>query len=325
MRGYQISLLLSLLLWGRTAAAGQAVLIDKVVAVVNDDVIMLSEIQKEGKPLIQRIRDELQGEAQASQMQITQRQVLEALIFRRLQLQEAEKEKITVEQSEVDGAIKSIKERNGFASDAELVEVLAQENLTLEEFRKKVWEQIVVDRLLTRHVRTSVVVSEEEVTQYYQDHMAEFEQSPSVHMRLILIRLSADPSPGEVTRAQVRAADALARIRNGDRFEDIAAEYSDGPAAQDGGDLGVIRSGELDPALERAAFSLKPGSVSDVIQTREGLNIIRVEERTTGDVPIDEVRVQVRRRLFNEKMQQRMRVYLAGLREKAYIEIRLNP
>lgn len=324
MRRTRNLVFLFLLAWGRSAAAGQAVLIEKVVAVVNDEVITLSEIQKEGKPLIQRIRDELEGEAQASQMQITQRQILEAMILRRLQLQEAEKEGITVDQAAVNQAVEMIKQQNGFGSDAELVEALGGENLTLEEFRKKVWEQMVVDRLLARHVRASIIVSDEEVTEYYQAHRDEFDQSPSVHLRHILIRLSADPSPEDITMANVRAGEALAKLRNGARFEDVVAEYSDGAAARYGGDLGVIRRGELDPALERVAFSLKPGAVSDVIQTGAGLNIIRVDERTSGDVPIDEMRAQVRKRLSNEKMQERMKVYLVGLKEKAYIEIRLN-
>lgn len=324
MRRYRKYLLLFFLVWERVASAGQGYLIDKVVAVVNDEVITLSELQKEGKPLIQRIHQELEGEAQASQMQITQRQILQALILRRLQLQEAGKESIVVEASEVDATIKVIKERNGLASDKEFSEVLAKENLTLDEFRTKVREQMVVDRLLARHVRTRIVVSEEEITAYYQAHMDEFDQSPSVRIRHVLIRLPEEPSPADVTQAQTRAAEALARLRDGAKFEEVAEEYSDGPTAQEGGDLGVIQKGELDPALERVAFSLEQGTVSDVIQTTAGLNIIRVDERTTGDVPIDAVRARVRQRLFQEKMKQRMDAYFAELTQKAYIDVRLG-
>jgi peptidyl-prolyl cis-trans isomerase SurA len=195
MRRYRKYLLLFFLVWERVASAGQGFLIDKVVAVVNDDVITLSELQKEGKPLIQRIRQELEGEAQASQVQITQRQILQALILRRLQLQEAGKEGIVVEASDVDATITMIKERNGLASDKEFTEVLAKENLTLDEFRTKVREQIVVDRLLTRHVRTRIVVSEEEITAYYQAHIDDFDQSPSVRIRHVLIHLPRGPLP----------------------------------------------------------------------------------------------------------------------------------
>ncbi len=324
MRRYRRYLFFSLLVWARVAAAGQGVLLDKVVAVVNDEVITLSELQKEEKPLVRRIREELEGEAQASQMQITQRQVLRALILRRLQLQEAEKEGIVVDKTEIDTTVEMIKERNGFASEEELVGALAKDDLTLDEFKSKIQEQMVVDRLLARHVRTRIVVSEEEITKYYQAHMDQFDQDPSVRLRHVLIRLPDEPSPEEVTQARTRSWEALAKLRNGAKFEEVAAQYSDGPTAQAGGDLGVIRKGELDPALERAAFALEPGMVSDVIQTAAGLNIIRVEERTTGDVPIDAIRARVRQRLFQEKMQKRMEAYFTELTKKAYIDVRLD-
>lgn len=325
MRRHRTCLALAILVWSTTAGVGHAVLIDKVVAVVNDEVITLSELQKEGAPIIQRIREELRGEAQVNQMQITQRQILEALVLRRLQLQEAVKEKIVVDEADVNATVEMIKKRNGFVDDDQLAAALVRDKLTQQEFRGKVKEQVMVDRLLTKHVRTSVVVSEEEITAYYQAHMDEFRQSASVRMRHVLIRLPLDPSPADVDRAQTRAAEALARLRNGAKFEDVAAKYSDGPTARDGGDLGVIRKGEMDPVVEQVAFSLEPGTVSDVIQTGAGLNIIKVEERTTGDAPIDEVRARVRQRIYAEKLEQRMNAYFAQLKEKAYIDIRPTP
>lgn len=324
MRRYPQVLFLCLLVWGRAAAAGQGFLIDKVVAVVNDEVITLSELQKEGQPLMQRIREELEGDVQADQMRITQRQILDDMILRRLQLQEAKKLGIAVDETDVTATVEMMKESNGISSDAEFAEVLAQQNFTLKEFKTKVSEEMVVSRLLARKVRTSIVVSEEEITEYYQAHMDEFDQFPSVRLRHILIRLPEDPSPQDVMQAQSRAAEALRRLKSAATFQEVAAEYSDGAAAKEGGDLGVIRRGELDPALEQVAFSLEPGKVSDVIETAAGLNIIRVEERTTGDVPIAKVRDQVRQRLFAEKMQQQTNAYFAGLKEKAYIDIRLT-
>ena len=314
-----------LLLGGTTATAGQGVLIDKVVAVVNDEVITLSQLQKEGKPIIQRIREELSGDARAMQMQITQRQILEALILRRLQLQEARRERVAVEQSEVTATIEQIKKQNGFVTDAELAAALLRENLTLEEFKVKIWEELVVDRLLTRKVRTSVVVSEDEITAYYQTHMGESRQLPSVRIRHILIRLPEDSSAAELARVKARAAEAFGELKAGVSFAEVAVRYSEGATAREGGDLGMIRKGDLDAALEAVAFSLAPGATSDVIQTAAGLHIIKVEERTFGDTPIAEVRAQVRQRLFGEKVTQRMNAYFAELKQKAYIDVRLSP
>lgn len=317
-------LLVVLSVWGGSAAAADRLVIDKVAAVVNEDVITLSEVQKEGRPLIQRIRQEVSEDVLASQMQITQRQILDALILRRLQLQEAKKEGVVVDRTQVTATVDRIKKENGFTSDAELADALVQENITLDEFKTKVWEQMVVENLLSVKVRTSVVLSEEEIAQYYQGHRTEYEQFPSVRIRHILVALPVSPSPQDLERARARANEALEALHKGTDFAEVAAQYSDGAVAREGGDLGVIRQGELDPALESVAFSLAPGKYSDIIRTEAGFNIIKVEERTAGDIPIAEVRAQMRERLFAEKVRQRMDEYFEELKEKAYIEIRLG-
>src|SRR3972149_4487370 len=278
MRRDRRTLVPALLLGGAAAAAGR-----KGVALVSGEVITLSEIQKEGKPFIQRVREELGEDPRARQMQITQRQILDALILRRLQLQEAKKEKVVVEQSEVTAAVEQIKKENGLTTSAQFTEALARENLTPEEFRTKVWEQLTVDRLITRKVRTSIVVSDEEVARYSQTRAGESQQPPSVRIRHIFIGIPGEPSPEDVARARTRAAEASKRLRGGDDFGRVAAEYSDGAAALQGGDVGVIRQGDMDPALETVAFSLKPGSISDIIRTAGGFHIIKVEERMAGD------------------------------------------
>lgn len=323
MRGCWTIMVFSLLLLGRAVSAGQGILIDKVVAVVNDEVITLSQLQQEGKPLIHRINEELRGEARASQVQITQRQILDALILRRLQLQEAVKERVVVDRAEVKATIEQIKRQNGFTSEAEFAEALARENLTLDEFKTRVWEQLMVDRLLVRKVRTSVVVTEEEITQYYQAHAEQFQQPPAVRIRHILIRLPERPSPQDLERARARAAEVLQKLKGGADFATVAIQSSDGAAAKEGGDLGMMRKGELDPALESVAFSLEVGEVSEIIQTATGLNIIKVEERTAGDLPIAKVRDQIRGLLFNQKLEQRVNAYFAELKQEAYIEVRL--
>ncbi|MCI0484224.1 MAG: peptidylprolyl isomerase [candidate division NC10 bacterium] len=325
MRRYHTILIPALLLGGQGAAAGQAVLIDKVVAVVNDEVITLSEIHKEGKPLIQRIREELSEDTRARQMQITQRQILDALILRRLQLQEAKKEKVVVEQSEVTATIEQIKKERGLTTDAQFTEALARESLTLEELRTRVWEQLTVDRLITRKVRTSIVVSDEEVARYSETQAdGGSQQSASMRIRHIFIGVPREPSPEDVAAARTRAAEASERLKRGDDFGGVAAEYSDGATAREGGDVGVIRQGDMDPVLERVAFALKPGSISEIIHTAGGFHIIKVEERMTGDAATAEAREQIRQRVFLQKLKQRMDAYLAELKQKAYIQVRLD-
>lgn len=314
----------SLLVWGTVVVAGEGFLIDKVVAVVNDDVITLSQLQEEGKPLIQRMREELLEQDPDGQMQITERQILDALILRRLQIQEAEKQRIVVDQAQVTAAIEQIKRQNGIISDVEFAEALKQQHLTLEGLKTKVWEQLVVDALLVRNVRSGIVVSEEEIATYYQEHADRFRRPTSVRIRHILLRFPQNPSGESLAQVRSRAAQLLGQLRKGADFATMAQKYSDGVAAGDGGDLGVLRQGELHPALESAAFSLEPGSISDVIETGAGLNIVKVEERTGGDRPSAGVREEIRRALFSQKLMHRMNEYFEELRKQAYIDIRLG-
>lgn len=324
MHQHRLILGLTLLVWGAAVVAGEGVLIDKVVAIVNDEVITLSQLQQEGKPLLHRMRDELRKQNRAGQLQITERQILDALILRQLQLQEAAKENIVVDQEQVTAAIEQIKKQNGIISDAEFAEALKQQNLALEEFKTRVWEQLVVDALLVRNVRTSVIVSDEEITQYYHDHADQFRKPDSVRIRHILMRLPEDPSSEDLAQARARATKVLGHLQDGADFAKIAAEHSDGAAAKDGGDLGVIQKGDLHPALESAAFSLEPGGISDIITTDAGLNIIKVEERTGGDAMSHQVREQIRQLLFNQKLVKQMNAYFEELKKKAYIEVRLD-
>lgn len=324
MRRGQIILLLSFFVWGRSAVAGEEFLIDKVVAVVNDDVITLSQLQQEEKPLLHRVRQESRGQGREVQEEITQRQILDALILRRLQVQEAEKENVVVNDDEVKATIEEIKKQNRFRSDAEFAQALKQQNLTLDEFKTRIREQQLVDRLLILKVRSTILVTDEEITQYYHDHAAEYRKPPSVRIRHILIGLPKNPSTKALAQARARSAEVLDKLKNGADFSKVAAEYSDGGAAKEGGDLGTMRKGELHPALESVAFSLEPGSISDIIQTPVGLNIIKVEERTGDNVPTGEVRDQIRQILFKEKFEQRLNAYFAELKEKAYIEVRLG-
>jgi parvulin-like peptidyl-prolyl isomerase len=324
MHKHRLILGLTLLVWGAAVVAGEGVLIDKVVAIVNDEVITLSQLQQDGKPLIQRMRDELRKQNRAGQLQITERQILDALILRQLQLQEAAKENIVVDQEQVTAAIEQIKKQNGIISDAEFAEALKEQNLTLKEFKTRVWEQLVVDALLVRNVRTSVIVSDEEITQYYHDHADQFRKPDSVRIRHILMRLPEDPSSEDLAQARARAAKVLGQLKDGADFAMIAAEHSDSAAAKDGGDLGVIQKGDLHPALESAAFSLEPGGISDIITTDAGLNIIKVEERTGGDAMSGQVREQIRQLLFNQKLVKQMNAYFEELKKKAYIEVRLD-
>ncbi|MBI3989086.1 MAG: peptidylprolyl isomerase [candidate division NC10 bacterium] len=308
---------------GFSAAPAYGILIEKVVAVVNGEVLTLSELQEEGKPLLRRIVQELTGEEQKEQMKATQQQLLEAMILRRLQLQEAKKEEIQTPPAEVTAAIEGIKRRGGFETDEELKAALAKEGITFERFKKGIEEQLLLSKIVTKQVTSTVILSEEELQRYYQEHQDQYKRPLEVKLRHIFIQVPQRADEEEVSKAEARAEEALAAIRAGMDFAEAAARYSDGPTAKEGGELGRMKQGELAPELEKAAFSLPVGEVSDLIRMSGGFSIIKVEERTTDpSIPFAEVREAIQKALYQEKLQAKLKEWLDSLKSKAAIEVK---
>lgn len=309
-----------------SAAPAYGILIEKVVAVVNGEVLTLSELQEDGKPLLRRIVQELTGEEQKEQMKATERQLLEAMILRRLQLQDAKKEGMQTSPAEVAAAIEGIKRRSGFKTDEELKAALAKEGITLERFKKGIEEQLLLSKIVNKQVTSKVILSEEELQRYYQEHRDQYKRPLEVKLRHILIQVPQGADEKEASKAEARAEEALAALKAGMDFAEAAARYSDGPTAKEGGELGKMKQGELAPELDKAAFSLPVGGTSDLIRMSRGFSIIKVEERTTDpSIPFIEVRRTIRTILYEQRLQAKMKEWLDFLKSRAAIEAKGLP
>jgi parvulin-like peptidyl-prolyl isomerase len=313
------------LLWALSAPqAAEGLILDRVVAVVNDDVITLTEVQEEGLQTIRRIVQETLGEERERRLHAVQRQILEELISRKLQLQEARKERIEPTPSEVRSAIEELKRRNGLGSDEELKVAMARELLTEEQFRKAIAEQVALTKLVSKVVRSKVVVLDEEVRRYYEQHPDRFRDIPQVRIRHLLVPVAPEPTQQELMRAKSRVEEAQALIKMGAKFSTVAKLYSEGPLASSSGEVWTMKRGELAPELERIALTLPIGQVSGIIVTRAGFHLIQVEERTPGRVlPFEEVKETVRDLLLEQKTESKFKEWIQGLRRKASIEVKL--
>lgn len=299
-----------------------AVTIERVVAVVNEEVITLTELQEERQAAAARLvaTGEDRGLADPA---APERRILEELVERRLLLQQVSREGIRVEAAEVSAGIEDLKSRNGLADDAALEAALRREGLTLPQFRRRLQDQMAIGKLLARRVRGSVILTDEELETYYRTHLPEFTSPPQVQLRHLLIAVPKGGDPEGEAAAASRTAEALAALMGGAPFAAVAARFSDGATAAQGGELGVLRHGELAPELERVAFALLPGQMSAPIRTAAGYNILLVEAQETPVVSFPQARDKIRDRLFQQKAQKRYQDYLAELRQKAYVEIKL--
>ena len=307
-----------------TAVASEAVILDRVVAVVNDDVITLTEVQEEGLQAIRRIIQETSRAERERQLRSTERQILDELILRRLQLQEAKKEKTEATPAEIQSAIEELKKRNGLASDEDLKAALSRELLSEEQFRKGIAEQVVLTKLVARQVRSKVVVLDEEVQQYYEQQQGQFREIPQFKIRHLLVAVPPQATPGAVTRAKSRIEEAQALLKRGADFSTVAKQYSEGPLASSGGEIWTMKRGDLAPELEQAALALPIGQPSDIITTPAGFHLIIVEERVPGrTLPFDQVKERLRIILFDQKTEAKFKEWIEGLKTKAHVEMKL--
>ncbi|MCP9446534.1 MAG: peptidyl-prolyl cis-trans isomerase [Nitrospira sp.] len=285
-----------------------AYLEDRIVAIVNSDLIMLSDVKRECEPKLQQIKRHYQGEDLAQRVKTAESMALTKLIEQRLQLQEAKARGIDVSDMELAQAAEQLK-LQGSAVD-----------LADPRQRRSLREQMLLMRVVDREVRGAVMVGESEMKRYYQEHRERFAVPEEYLLSQILVR----PRPAD------EASDALAKIRKamdelkrGERFEDVALRYSEGPNALEGGRLGLVRQGELLPAIEQAIAPLVPGAVSEIIETVQGLHILRVDEKKPRQYrPFEEVKHEIQRLVFEQKAEERFQSWLAGLKNKAYIEIK---
>jgi peptidyl-prolyl cis-trans isomerase SurA len=305
------------------SAPPKGMVLDRVVAVVNDEAVTLSEILEEGQPVIRKIFQDFVGAERERRVEEAQQRLLDELVDRRLMYQVAKREGMLPSATEVGGAIDELKRNNNIADDAQFRAMLRAEGLTLEQIRRNIGERLAIGRLLARQIRSAIIINEDEILKYYQDHPEKFQRVPEAVIRHILIAVRPGTNDGP---ARSRAEEALAKIQAGADFAQVAQQYSDSPTKERGGDLGTVRRGELAPEIEAAAFSLPAGGVSPLIRTGAGWNLIKVERLRTDPVaPYGEVRESIRDQLFQERFEARRKEWVEGLRARSSIQVLIQP
>ncbi len=306
---------------GLCAPSARAVVIDRIVAVVNKDIITLSQVQEAGRGEFAQLQQRYNGRRLKQEIERVQRKYLDLLITRRLRVNRAKAMDLSFSDSEVDRALDDVKKRNNI-SDSELEVLLKREGMTIPEYRERVGEEILLRKVMNIEVRSRVSVAPREIETYYKSHRSEFLPPERLRASHILILTPINAAP-DIERANRSAAErVLRRIRGGAGFSDMAKKNSQDPSAAKGGDLGIIRRGEVLPNFERVLFAIKEGEVSDVVRTRAGFHIIKLVRRLPRTPPpLNEVEKKIRNRIFQDKVAARMRRWMEDLKKKAYIEV----
>lgn len=296
-----------------------AVLLDRVVAVVNKEVITWSDLYK---MMEYEATDQVKTLKEEERIRIfkdSEAAFLEKLIDMRLQIQEAKRLGFEVTPEEVTEAIESIKKKYSLTADA-LEESLKKEGLTFEEYKKRLSEQMIISKLVGQQIRNKIVLSEEEVKKYMEANKESFSDSEAFKLRQIFFRRPKDDADKKAI--EERASLIIQKLKAGEDFSALAKEYSEDPSGRLGGDLGFIKKSHMAKEFIDVLFTMKPGDFSIPFWTGKGLHIIKLEEKVSAQ-NIDEVREDVRRQLTEGQFLERYKSWIKGLREKAYIVIRL--
>ena len=297
--------------------------VDRIVAVVNGDIIVLSELRQISRNYLDRMSDQFKVAGGDEQLREAERRILDQLIDEKLVNQEADRLAITFSEREVDMAVKDMQNRNKL-NDAQFAAALAEEGMTMPKYREQLKSQMKKVRVIDQEIKSRIQVSKEEVDAYYEKHADDFNAEPEVRIQQIRLIIPLESSAGEVNRIQAQAESILAKIKGGEEFTSLVGLYSQDPTAQAGGDMGTFKRGELLPAIDEYAFSMKPGEVSPVIRTEGGFHIVKVLGRREPTALSDEERrAEVKEVIFSEKAEEDFKVWIEKLRKKAYIEVHL--
>jgi peptidyl-prolyl cis-trans isomerase C len=249
------------------------------------------------------------------------RGVLDNMIGYRLMIQEAKARKITVPDAEVDAQVAQI--RAQFPSDAQFQQALTAQRTTLEAVRNDARDGMSADKLVESEIAGKVAVKPEAVTDFYQKNQDKFQQGPRVHASHILIGIPQNADAATKQQAKAKADGLLKDLKAGKDFAAAAKENSQDPgSAPNGGDLGYFEQGQMVPPFEQAAFALKPGEVSEVVETQFGYHIIKVAEKQESRVvPLEEAKGQIEEYLTQQNRHAQTELFVNALRAKAKVEI----
>ncbi|HEB49625.1 MAG TPA: peptidylprolyl isomerase [Desulfobulbus sp.] len=296
--------------------------VDRCVAVVNDDIITLSEVNELGKPLFQRVAEEVSSDQLAEALRQARETVINKLIEKKLLAQEAEKLHIKVTDKEVEQALARILERNHTSREVFKKELAAM-GMDEQRYKEDLRDQILGSKVINYEVRSKIIIPEEKIIDYYDTHYTEQVGEGGYYILQIGISWDKEGTTREEARQKAERIRSLAV--NGKDFKELARKYSDLPSSVDGGDIGVFRKDEMAGYMRKAVTALKPGQVSEVVETPVGYQIFKLLSSQEGQiitkVPYKDVKEEIRATLYQQEMQELYKNWMKRMREQAYIKI----
>lgn len=286
--------------------------VDRIVAVVDSDIITLAQLNKEADRYRKNIESsENSNEKKKALIEELNKKVLESLIDYSLTQQEAKKYNITISEAEVDSSIENIKKIKKLSKEA-LEKALEQEGLTIKEYRENLKNQILQGRLINYAVKSKVVITEAEIKKQYEVNSEKYALNKKYRLSNILMN-----DKGKIDEVKMK-------LDGKEDFSDLAKKYSIAPNASDGGDLGIFDIASFSTGIKDRIALLKKGEYTDVIQTPQGFQIFYVVDiEQGGSKTFEQARDEIYEALYQEQVKEKFETWLESLKKKAHIKILL--
>ncbi len=305
--------------WPRAATAR---VVDGIAAVVNEDVILVSEINDAMRPLIREYRQRYSGDDLRRRLRDVQEAVVSKAIEDRLILQVAKNAKIEAQKAQVEERLQSVIDRFGSVDEFEVE--LRRRGITSREYRAQIRDQLVVQDTIRQVVGAHIRVTDNEIAEYYHDHRDRFSLAAARRISAIFLPYAANATPANQAAARRRAEQIRMLSQEGADFAELAGKFSQGPHRGKGGDIGYVTRGEILPDLEEAAFSMNPNAAPAIVETATGVHVLMVSAERPGRViPLSEARPRIQATLTEQKQGEKYREWIDKLMAESYIDRKL--
>ncbi len=296
--------------------------VDRIVAIVNDDVIRLKEFEAAFAPVEKQIRSQNLPAAKTRGLIEKQRKaLLNQLIQRTLADQVIEREGISVSKAEVDGAIEQVKSMNGY-TDEMLLRSLSMNGVDMKTYREEIRRQILQSKLVNRKVKSNVVITDEDIREYHEAHPKMGHSETKYHLKNIFMACGDSVDAADRKEIRQRMEKALNELNDGRSFEAVARKYSEGSNASDGGELGTFSLNDLQQKLREVIQNLDPGEISGIVETDQGFQIFYVSEIVKPtDKALESVYDEIRKQLYEQAVNEKFQEWIEGLRQDSHIKI----
>lgn len=296
----------------------RAEVVDKVIVVVNDEVITQREFDRAFQPIQENYQANFQGEELDKKLKEVHDAFLDQLINTKVAISEAKKQKIEVKDAELNERLNKIKSMYG--SEDVFLQALSDKGTNLTEFKKEMQEQMMAQKLVEKEVASKIVVTPAEISELYEKNKEQLVTPKRVKVKEIMVRKS-ETVPAEESKKKV--ADIQAALKKGTDFSEVAKQYSEGPYASAGGDMGYVVKGQLLEEMDGAIFTAQKGATTDVVETRIGYHIFKIEDiEEPRNLGLNEVSDFLKGQLFRKKFEDNLIKWLDEKRKNAYISFK---